>query len=43
MSTGAYGTVIPSRIKSSDIDIYYAYHETRTSDSVENARIRGVI
>ena len=37
MSTGAYGTVIPSRIKSSDIDIYYAYHETRTSDSVENA------
>lgn len=37
MSTGAYGTVIPSRIKSSDIDIYYAYHENRTSDSVENA------
>lgn len=37
MSTGAYGTVIPSRIKSSDIDIFYAYHETRTSDSVENA------
>ena len=37
MSTGAYGTVIPSKIKNSDIDIYYAYHETRTSDSVENA------
>jgi len=37
MSTGAYGTVIASKIKNSDIDIYYAYHETRTSDSVENA------
>jgi len=37
MATGAYGTVIPSKIKNSDIDIYYAYHETRTSDSVENA------
>lgn len=37
MSTGAYGQTIPSRIKNSDVDIYYAYHETRTSDSVENA------
>jgi hypothetical protein len=37
MSTGAYGQTIPSRVKNSDVDIYYAYHETRTSDSVENA------
>ena len=37
MSNGVYGTTIPSRITTSDVDIYYAYHETRTSDSVENA------
>ena len=37
MSTGVYGTTVPSRIKSSDVDIFYAYHENRTSDSVENA------
>ena len=36
-STGAYGTTIPSKIRNSDIDIFYAYHETRTSDSVDNA------
>ena len=36
-ATGAYGTVIPSRITSADIDIFYSYHETRTSDSVENS------
>lgn len=28
---------MPQRITPSDVDIYYAYHETRTSDSVENA------
>ena len=37
MSTGVYGTVIPSRVTSNDVDIFYAYHETRGSDSVENA------
>ena len=34
MSTGVYGTTIPSRITSSDVDIFYSYHETRNSDSV---------
>lgn len=37
MSTGVYGTTIPSRVTSNDVDIFYAYHETRSSDSVENA------
>lgn len=37
MSAGVYGTTIPSRITSNDVDIFYAYHETRNSDSVENA------
>jgi hypothetical protein len=36
-STGVYGTTVPSKIRQSDIDIFYAYHETRTSDSVENS------
>lgn len=37
MSAGVYGTTIPSRITSNDVDIFYAYHETRNSDSVEEA------
>lgn len=37
MSSGVYGTTIPARITSDDIDIFYAYHETRNSDSVENS------
>ena len=37
---GVYGTTIPSRIKSDDIEIFYAYHETRNSDSVENATFK---
>ena len=37
MSSGVYGTTIPSRITSNDVDIFYAYHETRNSDSVENS------
>lgn len=36
-STGVYGTNIPSRVRTGDIDIYYAYHETRNSDSTESA------
>ena len=36
-STGVYGTTVPSKIKQSDVDIFYAYHETRHSDSVENS------
>lgn len=35
--TGVYGTTIPSRVTSNDVDIFYAYHETRNSDSVEDA------
>ena len=37
MSSGVYGTNLPSRVTSSDVDIFYAYHETRNSDSVEEA------
>jgi len=37
MSQGVYGTTIPSRITSNDVDIFYAYHETRNSDSVESS------
>lgn len=37
MSQGVYGTTIPSRITSSDVDIFYAYHETRNSDSTGEA------
>ena len=37
MSQGVYGTTIPSRITSNDVDIFYAYHETRNSDSVEES------
>ena len=37
MSAGVYGTTIPSRITSDDVEIFYAYHETRNSDSVENS------
>lgn len=37
MPNGVYGTIIPARVTSSDVDIFYAYHETRNSDSVENA------
>lgn len=37
MSTGVYGTTIPSRITSEDVDIFYAYHESRNSDNAENA------
>ena len=37
MSAGVYGTTIPSRITTNDVDIFYAYHETRNSDSMENS------
>lgn len=37
MSSGVYGTTIPSRITSNDVDIFFSYHETRNSDSVEDA------
>ena len=37
MAQGVYGTVLPSRITSNDVDIFYAYHETRNSDSVEES------
>lgn len=37
MANGVYGTNLPSRVTSSDVDIFYAYHETRNSDSVEEA------
>ena len=37
MSSGVYGTTIPARVTSDDVEIFYAYHETRNSDSVEDA------
>ena len=37
MAAGVYGTTIPSRVTSNDVDIFYAYHETRNSDSAEDA------
>ncbi len=37
MSSGVYGTTIPARVTSDDVEIFYAYHETRNSDSVEEA------
>lgn len=37
MSNGVYGTAVPSIVDSSMVDIYYAYHETRNSDSTEDA------
>lgn len=37
MSSGVYGTNVPSIVDSSMVDIFYAYHETRNSDSTENA------
>ena len=37
MANGVYGTNLPSRVTSSDVDIFYSYHETRNSDSVEEA------
>jgi hypothetical protein len=37
MSQGVYGTTIPTRITSDDVDIFFAYHETRNSDSVDSA------
>lgn len=37
MPQGVYGTTVPSRVTSNDVDIFYAYHETRNSDSVEDA------
>jgi hypothetical protein len=36
-STGVYGTTVPSLIKQNDVEIFYAYHETRNSDSVESS------
>ena len=32
-----YGTNIPSRVTADDVDIFYAYHESRNSDSVEKS------
>lgn len=34
---GVYGTTVPSNVTSDMIDIYYAYHATRSSDSVSDA------
>ena len=34
---GVYGTTVPSNVTSDMIDIYYAYHATRNSDSVRDA------
>ena len=37
MSSGVYGTNVPSIVDSSMVDIFYSFHETRNSDSTENA------
>lgn len=34
---GVYGTTIPSNVTSDMVDIYYAYHKTRSSDSVADS------
>ena len=42
MAIGAYGTTIPIHIANVDIpnlvDISYCYHETRSYDSITNAK-----
>ena len=35
MANGVYGQTIPSQITSSDVDIFYSYSESRSSDSTE--------
>ena len=35
MANGVYGQTIPSQITSSDVDIFYSYSESRSSDSAE--------
>ena len=42
MIQGVYGTQIPVNIDSSLVDIYYNYHETRNSDSVETSTFRKI-
>ena len=42
MIQGVYGTQIPVNVDSSLIDIYYCYHETRNSDSVEESTYRKI-
>lgn len=42
MIQGVYGTQIPVNIDSSLVDIYYNYHETRNSDSVEGSVFRKI-
>lgn len=37
MAQGTYGIGIPSNVDPSLVDIYYCYHETRNSDSTNNA------
>lgn len=40
MIQGVYGTQIPVNVEPSMVDIYYAFHETRNSDSVEDSAFR---
>ena len=37
MASDVYGISVPANIDSSMVDIYYAYHETRNSDSTSDA------
>ena len=37
MANGVYGTTVPSNVTNDMVDIYYAYHATRNSDSVIDA------
>ena len=36
-ASGVYGTTIPSRVTTDDVEIFYSYHETRNSDNTEKA------
>ena len=35
-ATGVYGIGVPANITSQDVDIFYCYHEERSSDSTDN-------
>jgi len=39
MASGTYGITIPANVDvNRDVDIFYAYHESRNSDDIENTR-----
>ena len=36
-TNGVYGIGVPANITSNDVEIYYNYHEERSSDTTDNA------